>query len=80
MDSKFQSERAGALLQLAPTVSIKENAPIKKEAAMVYDNPLSEMPKKVEPGKVKSVYNIDLEKYNQMMRAGGRVPGMIIKK
>ncbi len=28
----------------------------------------------------KSVYNVDLEKYNQMMRVGGRVPGTISKK
>lgn len=28
----------------------------------------------------KSVYNIDLEKYNQLMRIGSRVPGTILKK
>jgi len=82
LESKFQSEKAGIMLQTAPQQSPypKENIPEmdKKEI-------MSEMPKKIDAGikqiaPIRSVYNIDLEKYNQMMRAGGRIPGMIAKK
>ena len=85
-ESKFQSERVGILNQ-TPHPDIIRRDPL-------YEITLGEYPKKMDvrdlkPGAAegrfaenapKSVFNIDLEKYNQMMRVGSRVPGTILKK
>ena len=81
-DSKFQTERAEGE-QTTPYIAKENIAAAKKDSSMLYESSIGEIYRKQEgprTAQAKSVYNVDLGRYNQMMKACGRVPGMIIKK
>ena len=84
IDSRFQSERGSSLIQSEGLnelpISTKRNP--QRYNAVVCDTPnaIKSSGSQSQRAIKKSVFNINLEKYNQIMKTGGRVPGTIIKK
>lgn len=76
MDSRFQSERGDSLIQSEEPSEL----PIRHIPRNVVVCETPNAGSQSQRGAKKSVFNINLEKYNLLMRTGSRVPGTIIKK